>query len=307
MRFAKGSSWVAYGSVVLLALCVPGVQGGDGCGAESKSAACTGAKDIVDTAVSAGSFETLAKALKAAGMVEVLKGKGPFTVFAPTDEAFAKLPEGALEGLLKDLPKLRAILRYHVVPGRVTAADVIKLTSAKTVLGQSVTISHASPVKIDGALVTKTDIHCANGVIHVIDSVLMPKDDVLDVAAKAGSFKTLLKAVEAAGLADTLRGEGPFTVFAPTDAAFSKLPAGTLEGLLKDPARLKGILLYHVLPARKMAADVAGMDKAKTAQGQHVRIDASDGVKVDGANVVKTDVPAANGVIHVIDAVLLPK
>jgi uncharacterized surface protein with fasciclin (FAS1) repeats len=154
--------------------------------------------------------------------------------------------------------------------------------------------------------VVKADILCSNGVIHVIDSVLLPKDDIVDVATKAGSFKTLLKALDAAGLTDTLRGAGPFTVLAPTDEAFAQLPAGTLEGLLNDTPKLKQVLLYHVVPGEHMAADVVKMRKAKTAEGQSVRIDASNGVKVDKANVVKTDVPAANGVIHVIDAVILP-
>jgi len=132
-------------------------------------------KDIVDTAVAAGSFRTLATALQAAGLVDTLKGAGPFTVFAPTDEAFAKLPAGTLEGLLKDKAKLTAILTYHVVPGKVMAADVVKLKGAKTVQGGSVTIDASKGVKVDGANVVKTDIACSNGVIHVIDAVILPK------------------------------------------------------------------------------------------------------------------------------------
>ena len=132
-------------------------------------------KDIVDTAVAAGSFKTLAAALTAAGLIDTLKGAGPFTVFAPTDEAFAKLPAGTVEALLKDKAKLTAILTYHVVPGKVMAADVVKLKEAKTVQGQSVKIDTAKGVKIDGANVVKADIVCSNGVIHVIDSVILPK------------------------------------------------------------------------------------------------------------------------------------
>ena len=132
-------------------------------------------QDIVDTAVAAGSFETLVTAVKAAGLVETLKGEGPFTVFAPTDEAFAKLPEGTLESLLADKQKLTAILTYHVVPGKVMAADVVKLSSAQTVQGQSVTIDTNDGVKVDGANVIKTDIETSNGVIHVIDAVILPQ------------------------------------------------------------------------------------------------------------------------------------
>lgn len=132
-------------------------------------------KDIVDTAVAAGDFNTLAKALTAAGLVDTLKGEGPFTVFAPTDEAFAKLPAGTLESLLNDKEKLTAILTYHVVPGDVRAADVVKLDSAKTVQGQSVKIKAGDGVTVDGANVVKTDIVASNGVIHVIDSVILPQ------------------------------------------------------------------------------------------------------------------------------------
>lgn len=133
------------------------------------------AKDIVDTAVGAGQFKTLVKAVKAADLVETLKGKGPFTVFAPTDEAFAKIPQEKLEALLKDKKALTAILTYHVVPGKVMAADVVKLDSAKTVRGQSVNIvAKDGKVTINGANVLKTDIVCGNGVIHVIDAVILP-------------------------------------------------------------------------------------------------------------------------------------
>jgi uncharacterized surface protein with fasciclin (FAS1) repeats len=135
-------------------------------------------KDIVDTAVAAGSFKTLAAALKAADLIDTLKGKGPFTVFAPTDEAFAKLPKETLESLLKpeNKQKLAGILTYHVVAGKVMAKDVVKLTEAKTVQGSSVKIVvKDGKVMVDGANVTKADIEASNGVIHVIDAVIMPK------------------------------------------------------------------------------------------------------------------------------------
>ena len=130
--------------------------------------------DIVDTAVSAGSFTTLVAAVQAAGLVDTLKGAGPFTVFAPTDEAFAKLPEGTVEALLKDIPKLTKILTYHVVSGKVMAADVVKLTSAKTVEGSEVKIDASNGVKINDSTVTTADVAADNGVIHIIDSVLLP-------------------------------------------------------------------------------------------------------------------------------------
>jgi len=149
-------------------------------GAAANMRAVAADKDIVDTAVAAGSFKTLAKALQAAGLVETLKGAGPFTVFAPTDEAFAKLPAGTLEALLKpeNKSKLQRILTSHVVAGKVMAADVAKTNSAKTVSGETLTItSRDGGVTVNGAKVVKTDIAASNGVIHVIDSVILPKDE----------------------------------------------------------------------------------------------------------------------------------
>ena len=269
--------------------------------------------DIVDTAVSAGSFKTLVAAVKAAGLVETLKGEGPFTVFAPTDAAFAKLPKGTVETLLKpeNKAKLQAILTYHVVAGKVKAADVVKLTGAKTVQGQQVDIKVTDgKVTVDGANVVKTDIETSNGIIHVIDSVILPADkDIVDTAVGAGSFKTLVAAVKAAGLVDTLKSKGPFTVFAPTDEAFAKLPEGTVADLLKpeNKDKLVAILTYHVVAGKVLASDVVKLSSAKTVNGKSATVKVSDaGVMVDGAKVVATDIETSNGVIHVIDSVILP-
>ncbi len=269
-------------------------------------------KDIVETATSAGSFNTLVAAAKAAGLVETLKSDGPLTVFAPTDEAFAKLPKGTVETLLKPENKdqLISILTYHVVSGEVKAADVVKLTGAATVNGQHLDILVDDGVKVDGANVIKTDIECSNGVIHVIDSVILPEGkSIVGVAQNAGVFKTLVAAASAAGLADVLDEGGPFTVFAPTDDAFAKLPEGTLESLLKpeNKNQLAEILKYHVVPGKVYAADALKAKSAKTLQGQAVVIGVSDQTaRINNAKLLKTDIDAANGVIHVIDAVLLP-
>jgi uncharacterized surface protein with fasciclin (FAS1) repeats len=167
----------------MLTLVFPLLVASLGCGSDddtamaSPPAPAVAQKDIVDTAVSAGSFNTLVAAVKAADLVTTLKGPGPFTVFAPTDAAFAKLPSGTVEELLKpeNREKLRAVLTYHVVAGRVTAADAAKLTSAKTVQGADVKIeASSSGVKVGGANVVTADIGCSNGVIHVVDAVLLP-------------------------------------------------------------------------------------------------------------------------------------
>lgn len=165
-------------AALVLAGCVAGITSIRPLWAAESTATAAAPRDIVDTAIAAGDFKTLAAALQAAGLVDTLKGKGPFTVFAPTDEAFKKLPAGTVESLLKPENKeqLIKILTYHVVPGKVMAADVVKLTSAKTVQGGEVTIKVADgKVTVDNAVVTRTDIGASNGVIHVIDTVIMPK------------------------------------------------------------------------------------------------------------------------------------
>jgi len=267
---------------------------------------------IVDIAVSAGNFTTLVAALEAAGLVETLQGAGPFTVFAPTDEAFAKLPEGTVEELLKPENKdqLVQILTYHVVAGNVMAADAAKLNSADTVAMLPVTIkTEMDKVMINNATVAQADIVASNGVIHVIDTVLLPPSDIVDTAIADGRFTTLVAAVQAAGLVDTLKGEGPFTVFAPTDDAFAKLPAGTVESLLlpENKEQLAGILTYHVVAGQVMAADVVTLTSADTVNGQPVMVKVEDGkVYINDAEVIITDILTSNGVIHVIDQVILP-
>ena len=275
--------------------------------------------DIVDVASSAGDFGTLLAAAKAAGLVDTLRGEGPLTVFAPTDEAFAKLPDGTVESLLRPENKdaLVAILAYHVVPGRLESGDVLKQKTLATVNGQraDIAMKKGKPM-IDGATIIATDVEATNGVVHVIDAVILPESkNVLEIAKGADSFYTLAAAIEAAGLVDVLKGKGPFTILAPTDEAFAKLPAGTLETLLKPENKdtLRNILMYHVVPGRVYADQVVKLKSAPTAAGVSAPIEVKKGegkkgtvVRIDGATVVKTDIEASNGVIHVIDSVILP-
>ncbi len=271
---------------------------------------------IVDIAAGNPDFSTLVAAVSAAGLVEALSGEGPFTVFAPTNEAFAKLPEGTLESLLlpENKQALTDILLYHVVSGSVLAADVVNLTEAETLLGKNVNIKvDMGSVMINEANVVATDIIADNGVIHVIDSVILPPADladIVDTAVADGRFTTLAAALGAAELIDTLKGEGPFTVFAPTDDAFAALPEGTVESLLlpENKQALTDILLYHVVAGKVMAEDVVTLTEAETVLGQNVSIKVDMGkVYINESEVIITDIATSNGVIHVIDAVLLPK
>ncbi|MDA0597199.1 MAG: fasciclin domain-containing protein [Chloroflexi bacterium] len=285
-------------------------------------------KTIVDIAVEDGRFETLVAALQAADLVSTLSGEGPFTVFAPTDDAFAALPDGVVAGLLEDIPSLTEVLTYHVVSGTVLAETVVGLTSAATLQGEEVTIEVIDgSVKIDGATVVITDIIGSNGVIHVIDSVILPTEiaaslsspeatkTIVDIAVEDGRFETLVAALQAADLVSTLSGEGPFTVFAPTDDAFAALPDGVVAGLLEDIPSLTEVLTYHVVSGTVLAETLVGLTSAATLQGEEVTIEVIDpnrppltigNVMIDGATVLITDIIGSNGVIHVIDAVILP-
>jgi uncharacterized surface protein with fasciclin (FAS1) repeats len=317
----KSSAWI-----IVSAGCALGLSGAALArqGAQPKPAdavkSAQAQMDVVDVAVAAGNFKTLAAALKAAGLIDTFKGKGPFTVFAPTDEAFAKLPPGTVESLLmpENKDKLIAVLTYHVVPGAVPASQVVGMKNATTVNGQRVDImvKDGKVVLDKTATVTKADVKASNGVIHVIDTVILPSDkNIVDTAVAAGSFTTLAKALQAAGLVDALKGKGPFTVFAPTDEAFAKLPPGTLEALLKpeNKEKLAAILKYHVIPGAVYADQAVKLDKSpNTLQGTPFSISVKDGQVAIGnsggmANVVATDIETSNGVIHVIDAVILPK
>jgi uncharacterized surface protein with fasciclin (FAS1) repeats len=274
----------------------------------SKTAPAT--KDLVETAKQAGSFQTLLKAAEVAGLVGVLQGPGPFTVFAPTDEAFAKVPAATLEALLADKAALAQVLTYHVVAGAVPASEVGTKSFVKTVQGQSLRVTkEGDAVRIDGARVLAADVPATNGIIHVIDHVVLPRPDLVETAVKAESFQTLVAAVQAAGLVEALQGEGPFTVFAPNDAAFAQLPEGTVKGLLADLPRLKGVLTYHVIAGRALSTDLpVGTTHVETLAGQKLEIvkDAKGQVTVQGTKVIAADVLAGNGIIHVLGGVLLP-
>jgi transforming growth factor-beta-induced protein len=307
--------------VLLLALAAP-VMAQDG-------------QDIVDVAVENGSFTTLVAAVQQAGLVDALKAEGPYTVFAPTDDAFAALLEetGMSAEDLLGAENLADILLYHVVAGEFDAASVIELVGENdyvlvdTLAGIPVKVSvDMGNVYINDAMVILPDVEASNGIIHVIDSVILPPSKTITdiVVESAGmeedaEFTVLLAAVSEAGLAETLAGEGPFTVFAPTDAAF----ADALEALgitaedLVASEDLTNILLYHVvggeeaLYSNDVAAALADAGEdglmVETLNGASFTVTADeDGIYVDGAQIIMTDILASNGVIHVIDAVILP-
>ncbi|TVP97094.1 MAG: fasciclin domain-containing protein, partial [Acholeplasmatales bacterium] len=287
-------------------------------------------EDIVDTAIAAGDFGTLVAALVEAELVEALRAEGPFTVFAPTDAAFAALLEElelSAEELLA-LENLSEILLYHVLAGAFYAEDVLALVAegpadVETLSGEFVTLAlDGSSVTVNGVAVTVTDIEASNGVIHVIDGVLIPEGeeepeplDIVDTAITTEGFETLVAALIAAELVEALRAEGPFTVFAPTDEAFAALLEElemSAEELLASDI-LTDVLLYHVVAGAFSAEDVIALTEegpveVETLGGAFLTISVESGsVFVNGAEVILADVFASNGIIHVIDGVLIPE
>jgi len=267
-------------------------------------------KTIVDTAIENGSFTLLVTALEAAGLVDTLNGEGPFTVFAPTDDAFEDLPEGVLDALLADIDALTDVLTYHVVSGELESGDVVSSEMLESLQGEMIDVMANGGVKVNDANVTQTDILCSNGVIHVIDKVILPPSmvpkTIVETAIENGNFTTLVSAVVAAGLDGTLSGDGPFTVFAPTDDAFDALPDGVLDGLVADKTALTNVLTYHVLSGELYSTDIVNRNNLLTLQGENIEVTTNGAVMVNNAKVSIADIECSNGIIHVIDAVILP-
>lgn len=275
---------------------------------------------IYDIASSNEDFEQLTAAVDAAGLAGTLDGEGPFTVFAPTDAAFAAFAASGIdpEATLQD------ILLYHVVSGEYDATAVIGSDSLETVFGKDIDIEVVGDNVIinDTATVVMTDIQAANGIIHVIDAVLAPPVNALfqsdlgseeltiaEIAAADGRFDTLVAALDAAGLVDTFAGPGNYTVFAPTDDAFAALGEDTINALLANPTgELTTILTYHVVPDSLTINQIANDTYLPTLEGRPLTVTTDEAVNVyiDGVPVVLFNIQAANGIIHVIDGVLVP-
>ncbi len=295
----------------------------------SPAAAQTFEPNIMDIAAADDRFDTLEAAVKAAGLADTLaSADNTFTVFAPTDDAFAALPAGTVESLLAD-PQgaLTDVLLYHVVAGAQNSGAVLASDSLMTLQGTSLDVNLQNGLPyVNNSQIIITDIQAKNGIIHVIDAVLVPTSSpapakateqmekselptIAEIAIADGRFDTLVAALTAADLAGVFLAPGDYTVFAPTDDAFAALPAGTIEALLADPeGLLTTILLYHVVGDSLSRDQIATDDFIPTLEGRSLTVnrDGSNIIDVSGAKLLITDIQASNGVIHVIDTVLVP-
>ena len=263
--------------------------------------------DIIDVATTLPGFGTLADLVTQAALIDTLKSEGPFTVFAPTDPAFAALPPAIVDAVVSDPTILDTVLKYHVISGKYNL-DQLPVGPIMTVAGVELTVTKSDGVTyIDGNAVTVQNVQATNGVIHVMSNVLVPPlGDIIDVATTLPGFGTLASLVTQADLITTLKGEGPFTVFAPTDDAFDALDTATLNAVLADPALLSKVLTYHVL-AGKFTTDQLVEGTMETVSGDTITITKVDGVTYINDNpILVQNVQATNGVIQVMGAVLVP-
>lgn len=274
--------------------------------------------NIVEVAQSYSQLSSLVTALGETDLAAQLTGPGPFTVFAPTNRAFANVPVATLEAIVSDPATLRAVLAYHVVGGPLVASNIAEGRAATTLLGEDVRFASTDQgLSVGGAQVAASDILASNGVVHIIDRVLLPPslfqgrpealDNIVEIVQTEPQFSTLATALEAAGMINTLRVGSEYTLFAPTNAAFERLPRAQFDALLADPAALRAVLSYHVLVGQATEADLVNINRANTLEGSEVL------VTVSGGNIVINDTPitllnliTTNGVIQVVDEVLIP-
>lgn len=262
---------------------------------------------IYETLRNDGRFKTLVKALDDTGLADALKARGSFTIFAPTDDAFAKLPASTLDVLKKDTARLKSVLQFHIVQGVLKQEDLGKLTGITTMMGKPLSLAMQDDVLlVNSAQVVQGDQLTTNGLIHVVDRVLFPPQNLYETIQTDPRLTTLLKAVDTAGLQETLKARGPFTLFAPSEEAFAALPPGELNRLLLNPAILRNTLLYHIINGRQLAADLTPLKSVTTQQGALITITVKDGkLYYADAEIIFTDIAAENGVIHIINKVIL--
>jgi len=266
---------------------------------------------------------TLVDFVVKAGLAETLSGDGPFTVFAPTNEAFERLPQSTVDALTANPELLKKVLLYHVVPAEVRSSAITEDdTLVDSAEGSKLRVNvymkkfyYDGFITVNGKRVSRTDVTASNGVVHFITDVIdvFANEDCTEVLTKDGRFGTLLTAVTKAGLVGTLQGEGPFTIFAPTDSAFQKIPADTLDAVLADDKLLSSTLLRHVVPAAKFAkgvvwefSDTAGGETIATHvfKGGYTKVVSEVNGKRTKARIVDTDLICSNGVVHAIDTVI---
>ncbi|XP_069115669.1 transforming growth factor-beta-induced protein ig-h3-like [Argopecten irradians] len=267
--------------------------------------------NLVEVLQSAGE-STLISLVQKAGLADALT-QGTFTIFAPSNAAFAKLPASLMATLGSDVNALANVLKYHVVSGSVRKQDASNEAQLDTLAGKKIRLNiynHTHKVTAEGSTITRFDLQASNGYVHILDTVMLPPEgSIVDLVAGNSELSTLLSKVQSANLVSALQGDG-LTVFAPTNDAFARLGSGVLDHLANNPKLLKEILEYHVVPHTEYSAGLYNREHVRTIDTHHdiIRVHVSgDSVKINNGNVIKADISATNGVVHIIDHVLLPR
>jgi len=270
-----------------------------------------GLDSITGTVGSNEQFTTLFQLLELTELDGTLSEEGPYTIFAPTDDAFGALPEGLLSSLMEDKDKLAQFILSHVSSGYIDSTALSSYNTLETLSGVGINVVANGNIMVNGSTVVASDIECSNGLIHVIDAVMITQsmqlsENILDTLIERGNFTSLVGSVQAASLVETLSGDGPFTIFAPTDDAFSALPEGVLEDYLSDIPMLTDVLMYHLVNGAFYANELVNREDIQSMQGEKIDIAVNWIIKVNEANIDIIDIECGNGVIHVIDSVILP-
>ena len=272
------------------------------------------AQTVVDIVVNSPDHNTLETAVIAAELADDLSGPGPFTVFAPTDAAFAAIDAATLDALLADpTGDLATILLNHVTVGVADGSNISDGLAIGNLIAQNLTFSTAGGLSVNGANITVADIRAENGVVHVIDAVMVPEimparaATIMDVVSNSPDHTTLNSLINSAGLNGALSGDGPLTLFAPTDAAFAALPTDVVDALVADPTgALTDVLLFHAVVGVASTDNITDGLVIGSINGGNLSFTTTGGPQVNGINISVLDIKTENGIVHVIDAVLVP-
>jgi len=269
-----------------------------------------GQKDILSTLHDVEQLSTLTEMVQVAGLDDLLSGPGPFTLFAPNDNAFLRLQGKTAEDLSNNLSFMRRVLLFHIVRGSQCSQVIVQNPELETLLGQSLAIDSRGGIRVDGSTMVVRDIQASNGTIHVVDSVIFPREepDIAQVMRNTGILDVAISAFEETAVVDALKGEGPMTVFVPSDVAFARIPRETMEALLSDMEWLREVLLYHISEGLFATGDLIFENELRSLQGEIIEVKvAESGLCVQNTLISVPDIEARNGIIHVIDHVMFPR
>jgi len=269
-----------------------------------------GQNDILSLLRETEELSDLSRKVESSGLDVLLSGPGPFTLFAPINGAFAKLPPATGEKLSADASYSQRVLLYHIVSGKMTSQVIVQKPEIDTLLGQSLAIDSRGGVRVDGSTIVVKDIQASNGIIHVIDSVIFPREepDIAQVMRNTGILDMAVSAFEETAVVDALQGEGPITIFVPSDVAFARIPCETMEALMSDPEWLSEVLLYHISKGLFTTGDLILENEVRSLQGEIIEVKVTEsGLGIQDTLIIVGDIEARNGIIHIIDHVMFPQ